>query len=250
MSIIEKLISYSITEAQNNRVEEQIPLKCWDFMKKMMDSYVKLEFMPIDRDDFSMNKEARLLLSKESNKALGLGQFVNTIPKDREGSSNTKFMMEFNKPSSSLRFSDLNFKGFTEGSNNLQSLDSINESATEAQNLNFIEKDGDKITPMYKKGQEINYNQKFSPQEKNYSNENENEQNISNLGDENLAETVGIKNNFTSSDQALHNNINNIQNYFSKDSININFIPNQIFYDNKIIGTNVWSLIEQPVILF
>lgn len=239
MSIIDKLISYSITDAQNNRVEQQIPFKCWDFTKKIFDNFIKLEFMPIDRDDIYMSNELINLVSKES-KAIGLEQLVNTIPKDLQGLSSNKFGVEFNKPSNSIKYSDMNFKVSNQGSKNIQSLDSINESGTETQNINFVEKDGSKITPMYKKDQEINYIQKNYTLERNNTNENIYEQNMSILGDENLPEKIGKQ-----------NNLNKIQSFIGKDSNNLNIIfPNQIFFDNKLYGTNIWSFIEQPVTLF
>lgn len=191
MSIIDKLISYSITDAQNNRVEQQIPFKCWDFTKKIFDNFIKLEFMPIDRDDIYMSNELINLVSKESK---AIEPLVNTTPKDLQGLSSNKFGIEFNKPTINIKYSDMNLK--VSNKENIQSLDSINENGTDTQ--------------------------------------------MSIIGDENLPEKI-----------LKQNNLNKIQSYIGKDSNNWNIIfPNQIFYDNKLYGTNIWSFIEQPVNLF
>src|SRR4051812_22313225 len=49
--IIEKLISYSISEAYRREVEGKIPTHCWSFMHQILDNFVKLEFIAHDRDD-------------------------------------------------------------------------------------------------------------------------------------------------------------------------------------------------------
>ncbi len=50
-SIVEKLISLSITDSYNNYINAKIPEECWDFSKKIINNYLSLEYLTVDRDD-------------------------------------------------------------------------------------------------------------------------------------------------------------------------------------------------------
>lgn len=65
--IIEKLISLAITEEQRRRTNEIIPNKCFSYLTNMIKNYLKLEFLPYDKDDYILEKSAESLYSHEIN---------------------------------------------------------------------------------------------------------------------------------------------------------------------------------------
>ncbi len=63
--IIEKLISLAITEEQRRKTNDKIPNKCFSYLTNMIKNYLKLEFLPYDRDDYLNEKAAESLYSHE-----------------------------------------------------------------------------------------------------------------------------------------------------------------------------------------
>ena len=49
--MIEKIISLAVSKNFTGNVEKQIPEKCWSYMRGIIENYIQLEFMAIDRDD-------------------------------------------------------------------------------------------------------------------------------------------------------------------------------------------------------
>lgn len=49
--MIDKLISLSITGAVKNEIENRIPEKCIDYISNIINNFIKVEFLPYDRDD-------------------------------------------------------------------------------------------------------------------------------------------------------------------------------------------------------
>jgi len=54
--IIEKIISLAITEEQRKKTNNQIPNKCFSYLTEMIKSYLKLEFIAFDVDDYLIEK--------------------------------------------------------------------------------------------------------------------------------------------------------------------------------------------------
>ena len=63
--IIEKLIFFTITEAYRREVESKILTHCWEFLKNMVDNFVKLKFISFDRDDIIATRDNFTLAYKE-----------------------------------------------------------------------------------------------------------------------------------------------------------------------------------------
>lgn len=73
--VIEKLISLAITDAKRNEIEAEIPKKCFSYVTNIINNFIKLEYLPYDRDDrnillpYSNNKNINK--KKKSDKILG-----------------------------------------------------------------------------------------------------------------------------------------------------------------------------------
>jgi hypothetical protein len=65
--IIEKLISYTISISYQNDIEKKVPEKCWNYMQKILDDFIHLEYICRDRDDFNLNFESKKVHSIEDN---------------------------------------------------------------------------------------------------------------------------------------------------------------------------------------
>lgn len=63
--VIEKLISLVITEEQRRRTNDEIPNKCFSYLTDMVKNYLRLEFLPYDRDDYFNEKTAESLYSND-----------------------------------------------------------------------------------------------------------------------------------------------------------------------------------------
>lgn len=63
--IIEKLISLAITEEQRRKTNDQIPNKCFSYLTNMVKNYLKLEFLPYDRDDYFKENTSDSLYSHD-----------------------------------------------------------------------------------------------------------------------------------------------------------------------------------------
>ena len=51
--IIEKIISYSISRVFVKKVEEELPHKCYNFTKKVLNTYIKTQFITFDKDEYN-----------------------------------------------------------------------------------------------------------------------------------------------------------------------------------------------------
>ena len=59
--IIEKLISLTISTSIKNKVEKQIPIKCFNYMKNVIKDRLLIEFLPHDIDDTQASKNSNEL---------------------------------------------------------------------------------------------------------------------------------------------------------------------------------------------
>jgi len=48
---MEKFISHAITGAKRNKIEAEIPSKCFKYVTNIINNYIKMEYLPYDRDD-------------------------------------------------------------------------------------------------------------------------------------------------------------------------------------------------------
>ena len=93
--IIEKLISYTITESQKRQIYNNIPQKCFSYLTDIFKNYLKLEFLTHEFDDYSnennieMNRKKSLMntfndLNDTNSSNLSLKKYENknfhTIP--------------------------------------------------------------------------------------------------------------------------------------------------------------------------
>jgi hypothetical protein len=76
--IIEKIISFVISEANKNHINREIPKECWNFMTKIINSYLNLEFISKDRDDLAQSN-----LVNSINKSIQHSE-RNMLFRDRE----------------------------------------------------------------------------------------------------------------------------------------------------------------------
>lgn len=84
-SIIEKLISLTISKSIRNRIEKEIPNKCFNFIKDILKHKLEMEYFPHDIDDSQKGKNPNEL-SILSNK---FGVLNNSSDKDSENKSNS-----------------------------------------------------------------------------------------------------------------------------------------------------------------
>jgi len=49
--IIDKVLSLALTQALRNEIDENIPKKCFSYLTNMINTYIKEEYLPYDRDD-------------------------------------------------------------------------------------------------------------------------------------------------------------------------------------------------------
>jgi len=119
--MVDKIISFAVSETFVRRVDNEIPNYCWEFTNKMITNYIRLEFIPVDRDDYNLSKEIkidRIIPNLESKLSIFKAN-SNLTPKDNK------------KPSGKIKQSDL-LKNFD--SQNYQSLDSMEENNIEIYN--------------------------------------------------------------------------------------------------------------------
>jgi len=77
--IIEKLISYTISISYQNDIEKKVPEKCWNYMQKILDDFIHLEYICRDRDDFSLNVESKKVPSIEDNFSQNSGKNMHRL---------------------------------------------------------------------------------------------------------------------------------------------------------------------------
>jgi hypothetical protein len=117
--MIEKIISLAVSKNFTSNVEKQIPEKCWSYMRGIIENYIQLEFMAIDRDDLYIEPtlDEKDLFSKAAGKKISLIK---------------KFDVNDNIRSSEINFlkNDLNFPNPipTGNSAGVNSIDSIERS--------------------------------------------------------------------------------------------------------------------------
>jgi hypothetical protein len=61
--IIEKMISYTISISYQNDIERKVPEKCWNYMQKILDDFIHLEYICHDRDDYKLHLESKKFLN-------------------------------------------------------------------------------------------------------------------------------------------------------------------------------------------
>lgn len=52
--ILEKLISYAITESNKNEIEKNIGLHCFNFLKDMLNHMIQINNVAYDREDYKV----------------------------------------------------------------------------------------------------------------------------------------------------------------------------------------------------
>jgi len=83
-SIIEKILSLTISTSLRNRIENEIPEKCFSYIKEFLSNKLLMEFLPHDIDDY-LNSKNPNDLSVLSNK-FGL---INSSYQDLKESDNS-----------------------------------------------------------------------------------------------------------------------------------------------------------------
>ena len=97
-SIIEKLISLTISKSIKNRIEKEIPNNCFNFIKDFLKHKLEVEFLSHDIDD-SQNGKNPNELSALTNK---FGVLNNSSDKDSENKSNSFIIKKINDNDSNI----------------------------------------------------------------------------------------------------------------------------------------------------
>lgn len=77
--IIEKLISYTVTISYQNDIERKVPEKCWNYMQKILDDFIHLEYISHERDDINLNLNSNMnIVSNTSQLNQNFNSFFNS----------------------------------------------------------------------------------------------------------------------------------------------------------------------------
>jgi len=80
--MIEKMISLAITDSLRNEIDAKIPTKCFTYITDMVNNYIKIEYLPYDRDDKYIlipNKKKAIKNFLNSNKNLNNLNNMNIV---------------------------------------------------------------------------------------------------------------------------------------------------------------------------
>ena len=87
--VINKFISYTVTISYQNEIEKMVPDKCWNYMQRILDNFLHLEFICHDRDDVDLKLEKKLTLEdmntgKSAKNFLRLDSSISKNFRDKE----------------------------------------------------------------------------------------------------------------------------------------------------------------------
>ena len=85
-AIFDKLISLTLTEVSRREINRNIPKKCFFYMRNMIKNFLKLEFLPHDRDDLYINNQDLLSIRPDSKSTNEINKLKNIIS---QGSKNS-----------------------------------------------------------------------------------------------------------------------------------------------------------------
>jgi len=77
--IIDKLISLTLTEVSRRETNKIIPKKCFSYITNMIQNFLKLEFLPHDRDDLHINNQEVFIsrpYSRDTNEINKIKNFI------------------------------------------------------------------------------------------------------------------------------------------------------------------------------
>lgn len=100
---IEKLISLAITDAKRNEIEAKILSKCFSYVTNIINNYIKIEYLPYDRDDrnilvpnskkkeFNQNLNSNKNLFANNNSNNNLNNFNSNFDLNNNNNKNNNF---------------------------------------------------------------------------------------------------------------------------------------------------------------
>ena len=113
-SIIEKIISLTISSALRNKIDNEIPLKCFSYIEEFLTNKLKMEFLPHDSDDAQNNKNPNEL-SILSNK------FMPNNSSFQDDNKNNSYIInkskDFNVNNSSFNIDQFFYNNYINGEN-------------------------------------------------------------------------------------------------------------------------------------
>ena len=184
---IEKFISLAITDAKRNEIETKIPSKCFGYVTKIINNFIKMEYLPYDRDD------RYILVPNSKKKFIYDNKYSDKIITNLNSNNNIN--------------NNLNIKDNVE-----EAVDNINSSHDK-----FLNKSS------------------FS-----------NNDIINRLQNDSSMDDGGIN-------KIIHEDADTENQFFktNENLSNLNFEENTgLFFDNKILGVNDWSICDEPVNYF
>lgn len=221
--MIEKIISLTLTEVARNETNRQIPKKCFLYMSNMIKSFLKLEFLPHDRDDLYVNTEKErdipLLLMRSESKS------TNEIKIKEIKEINIK---KLKKIVSENNNNNLNNEGKSQKSHNTPNSNSININTPNNNNNN------------------MNINIQEIEEEKNNEknlDSSDSEFHSNNSSAKSLTEESKIERKTEKSISA--DDSVKLDSFICKENVGN---KGDIYMDNYIYGLNDWTIMDEPVI--
>ena len=185
-AIIEKIISLSISASIKNRVEKEIPAKCFNYLKDFFSEKLKLEFLPHDSDDIQNNKNPNEI-SIHSDKFIPLNTSKDIEEKNKLKGYIMNQSQNLNDNDSLFNLEQIYFNNNLYGENNW---DIINEPKSNRYDsyactmVKFIEIEKDEIpSPKTKKNNKNNKGMKVNDLEEVKEEESLSKSNINNKKD-------------------------------------------------------------------
>jgi hypothetical protein len=97
--IIDKLISLSLTEVARREANKNIPKKCFIYITNFIKNFLKIEFLPHDRDDLYIKNHENLLLMKNF---IGQEDEIRDIKTENTNENEEKDLDSSGSPSDSI----------------------------------------------------------------------------------------------------------------------------------------------------
>ena len=115
-SIIEKIISLTLSSALRNKIDNELPLKCFSYIEEFLTNKLKIEFLPHDSDDAQNNKNPNEL-SILSNKFM---PHNSSFQEDNQNNNNSYIIdksKDFNVNNSSFNIDQFYYNNSINGEN-------------------------------------------------------------------------------------------------------------------------------------
>lgn len=249
--IVEKLISFTITEAQRHETNDQIPKKCFGYFIDVIHYYLKLEFLPYDKDDYFPVESSQASKNVSNNNIINNNAFSQA--RDRlESNVNIN-----NIGSRNSKYNNNNYnKKDNNNSNNIKNANYLyNSSSNSNTNINAGNGSGSVNNNFYnniKFNNQKNLNNPSSESNKLFFGKSKNSQSQDadlDSSEDSLIEKDDSKQNKSMSSidmQKLDQSFNKL-NVNSNDNINAFNFQRNIFFDNHLFGVNDWTIMNEPV---